>query len=85
MNQATQNCREIKTCGRESNGSNVLDQALGSAMEQPETGNLPLEPEDILLLSTDGFHNLVPPKDSGEVLAVQPDLKKVTEARLKQH
>ena len=58
---------------------NVLDQALGSALEQPETGNLLLEPEDILMLSTDGFHNLVPPKDIVEVLAVQPDLKRVPE------
>jgi len=58
---------------------NVLDQALGSAMEQPESGNLLLEPQDILMLSTDGFHNLVLPQDIVKILAGQPDLKRVTE------
>ncbi len=40
---------------------NILDQALGNAMEEPETGAELLETHDILLLSTDGFHNLVLP------------------------
>ncbi len=40
---------------------NILDQALGNAMEEPETGAESLEINDILLLSTDGFHNLVLP------------------------
>lgn len=38
---------------------NILDQALGNAMEEPETGAERLESKDIILLSTDGFHNLV--------------------------
>ncbi len=38
---------------------NILDQAIGSAMEEPETGAESLNENDILLLSTDGFHNLV--------------------------
>jgi len=40
---------------------NILDQAIGSAMEEPETGAERLESKDILVLSTDGFHNLVLP------------------------
>ncbi len=40
---------------------NILDQAVGNAMEEPETGAEQLELEDILVLSTDGFHNLVLP------------------------
>ncbi|MCP4338485.1 MAG: serine/threonine-protein phosphatase [Desulfobulbaceae bacterium] len=40
---------------------NILDQAVGNAMEEPETGSERLEINDILLLSTDGFHNLVLP------------------------
>ncbi len=40
---------------------NVLDQAVGNAMEEPETGAEHLQFNDILVLSTDGFHNLVLP------------------------
>ncbi len=40
---------------------NILDQAVGNAMEEPETGMECLETNDILVLSTDGFHNLVLP------------------------
>lgn len=40
---------------------NILDQAVGNAMEEPETGAECLEKNDILILSTDGFHNLVLP------------------------
>jgi len=40
---------------------NILDQAVGNAMEEPETGAESLEKNDILVLSTDGFHNLVLP------------------------
>ncbi len=40
---------------------NILDQAIGNAMEEPETGEEHLEKNDILILSTDGFHNLVLP------------------------
>jgi len=40
---------------------NILDQAIGNAMEEPETGSETLEKQDILILSTDGFHNLVLP------------------------
>ena len=40
---------------------NILDQAVGNAMEEPETGAEKLEINDILVLSTDGFHNLVLP------------------------
>ncbi len=41
---------------------NVLDQAIGSAMEGPETGSEKTQENDILILSTDGFHNLVLPE-----------------------
>ena len=41
---------------------NILDQAVGSAMEDPETGREDLKDNDILILSTDGFHNLVMPE-----------------------
>jgi hypothetical protein len=41
---------------------NILDQALGSILDKPETGSIMLEPGDILILSTDGFHNLVLPE-----------------------
>lgn len=37
----------------------ILDQALGSAMEEPETGRYQLCPGDILLLTTDGLHSEV--------------------------
>jgi serine/threonine protein phosphatase PrpC len=40
---------------------NILDQAVGNAMEEPETGSEILKSNDILVLSTDGFHNLVLP------------------------
>jgi serine/threonine protein phosphatase PrpC len=40
---------------------NILDQAVGNAMEEPETGAECLKLKDILVLSTDGFHNLVLP------------------------
>ncbi len=40
---------------------NILDQAVGNAMEEPETGAESLQVNDILVLSTDGFHNLVLP------------------------
>ncbi|HBG18243.1 MAG TPA: hypothetical protein DDY32_02935 [Desulfobulbaceae bacterium] len=49
---------------------NILDQALGSAMDKPETGSVKLERGDILMLSTDGFHNLVLP---GQIVSVLQD------------
>jgi serine/threonine protein phosphatase PrpC len=45
----------------EHNSRNILDQAVGNAMEEPETGAECLKSKDILVLSTDGFHNLVLP------------------------
>lgn len=53
----------------------VLDQAVGNAMEDPETGSENLEKGDILLLSTDGFHNLVLPEAISSELKEQKDLK----------
>lgn len=46
----------------------VLDQALGSALEKPETGTLPVQERDLLLLSTDGLHSEVPEETINEVL-----------------
>ena len=34
---------------------NILDQALGSILDEPETGSIMLEPDDIFILSTDGL------------------------------
>lgn len=52
---------------------NILDQALGSILDKPETGSVVLEPDDILMLSTDGFHNLVLPEQ------IVAELKNATE------
>lgn len=54
---------------------NILDQALGNAMEEPETGTVLLEPGDTLLLTTDGFHNPVLPDVITAELQKQEDLK----------
>jgi len=54
---------------------NILDQAVGNAMEEPETGAEQLEVNDILLLSTDGFHNLVLPD------AITPELQRNEELK----
>ena len=54
---------------------NILDQAIGSAMEEPETGAENLSKNDILLLSTDGFHNLVLAKTVISQLERREDLK----------
>lgn len=58
----------------------VLDQALGSALEKPETGEVRVYDHDLLLLSTDGLHNQVAEEtiisvlNSGAGLAVQVKL-----------
>ncbi len=54
---------------------NILDQALGNAMEEPETGSVTLETGDILLLTTDGFHNPVLPEIITAELQKHEDLK----------
>ena len=56
---------------------NILDQAVGSAMEDPETGKEVIKDNDILLLSTDGFHNLVLP----ETIISQLESKESLQAR----
>ncbi|MCP4339230.1 MAG: serine/threonine-protein phosphatase [Desulfobulbaceae bacterium] len=58
---------------------NILDQALGNAMEEPETGMVPLEVGDTLLLTTDGFHNPVLPKIIAAELRKTEDLKKTAD------
>lgn len=62
---------------------NILDQALGSALDKPETGSVHLQPNDILLLSTDGFHNLVLPEQIIAALANHKDLKGTADALVK--
>jgi serine/threonine protein phosphatase PrpC len=59
---------------------NILDQALGNAMEEPETGTVLLEPGDTLLLTTDGFHNPVLPDVITAELQKQEDLKKTADS-----
>lgn len=54
---------------------NILDQALGNAMEEPETGAEYLENKDVLVLSTDGFHNLVLPDAIISELQREEELK----------
>jgi PPM family protein phosphatase len=62
---------------------NILDQALGSAMEKPETGSVILEPGDILMLSTDGFHNLVLPEQIVTELQNSVELKSIADSLVK--
>jgi serine/threonine protein phosphatase PrpC len=62
---------------------NILDQALGSILDKPETGSVVLEPGDILMLSTDGFHNLVLPKQIVAELQNSSELKSATDALVK--
>ncbi len=58
---------------------NILDQSLGDILDGPETGSLKLESDDILLLSTDGFHNLVLPEQIVLKLQSEPNLKTVAD------
>ena len=58
---------------------NILDQALGSLLDKPETGSVMLEPGDILVLSTDGFHNLVLPEQIVAQLLNSTELKSTTD------
>lgn len=53
----------------------VLDQALGSALEKPESGAIEIHGRDLLLLSTDGLHNEVPVKIITEILNRGQDLR----------
>ncbi len=62
---------------------NILDQALGSAMDKPETGSVTLEPGDILILSTDGFHNLVLPEQIVAELQNSTELKSTADSLVK--
>lgn len=62
---------------------NILDQALGSAMDKPETGSVILEPGDILILSTDGFHNLVLPEQIAAELQNSKELKSTADSLVK--
>ena len=62
---------------------NILDQALGSLLDKPETGSVKLEPDDILMLSTDGFHNLVLPEQIVAELVNSTDLKATTDLLVK--
>lgn len=63
---------------------NILDQALGSDMDMPETGSLILERGDILVLSTDGFHNLVlPGQIVGELQKNMTELKSTADSLVK--
>ncbi|MDK9708564.1 MAG: protein phosphatase 2C domain-containing protein [Desulforhopalus sp.] len=62
---------------------NILDQALGSLLDSPETGSVELDPGDILLLSTDGFHNLVLPEQIVAELMHSTDLKSTTDFLVK--
>jgi len=52
----------------------VLDQALGSAMEKPETGQVEVRPGDLLLLSTDGLHSQVSEEIITYALNIDSDL-----------
>lgn len=62
---------------------NILDQALGSLLDEPETGSVKLEPGDILMLSTDGFHNLVLPEQIVAELLNSTELKPTTDLLVK--
>ena len=62
---------------------NILDQALGSILDKPETGSIMLEPGDILILSTDGFHNLVLPEQIIAELQSNSDLKATVDSLVK--
>lgn len=53
----------------------ILDQALGSAMEEPETGKVQCLSRDLLLLSTDGLHNEVAEKVMTSILAADTALE----------
>ncbi len=53
----------------------ILDQALGSAMEEPETGEVKVYAEDLLLLTTDGLHSEVSEKNITSVLNSKVDLE----------
>ena len=53
----------------------ILDQALGSAMEEPETGEVKVCGNDLLLLSTDGLHSQVSEETIVLVLNTEADLK----------
>lgn len=53
----------------------VLDQALGSAMDEPETGEVKVYDRDLLLLSTDGLHNQVAEETVVSVLGTGADLE----------
>jgi len=53
----------------------VLDQALGSAMEKPETGAVEIRAQDLLLLSTDGLHSQVTSEVIASVLKSDTDLE----------
>lgn len=59
---------------------NILDQAIGNAMEEPETGAERLEKNDVLMLSTDGFHNLVLPDAIISELQREEELKTRTDS-----
>jgi protein phosphatase len=52
----------------------VLDQALGSALEEPETGKVTVQAHDLLLLSTDGLHNQVAEETIASVLSTEAGL-----------
>ena len=62
---------------------NILDQALGSAMDKPETGSVNLEHGDIIILSTDGFHNLVLPEQIVVELQNSTELKSTADSLVK--
>ncbi len=54
---------------------NLLDQALGSAMEEPETGEVKVAAGDLLVLSTDGLHNQVSEETMASILDTPADLE----------
>jgi serine/threonine protein phosphatase PrpC len=63
---------------------NILDQALGNAMEEPETGSVMLETGDTLVLTTDGFHNPVLPEIIAAELQKHEDLKTTADSLVNQ-
>jgi protein phosphatase len=63
---------------------NILDQSLGDILDGPETGSITLESGDILLLSTDGFHNLVLPGQIVLKLQTESNLKTAADALIKE-
>ena len=62
---------------------NILDQALGSILDKPETGSIVIESGDILILSTDGFHNLVLPEQIVSDLKNNAELKSTVDSLVK--